>query len=95
MLIPRFTIRGLLLLTTVCGVFFAVLTAALRGQIWAAAVSIAVAAVALAFIVYGLLFLWAYVWAGIFGLGRSQSRGASPFASAGPPPQLIPPEDPE
>ena len=95
MLIPRFTIRGLLLLTAVCAVFFAVLTAALRGQIWAAAVSIAVAAVVLAFMIYGLLFLWAYVWAGIFGGGRSRERGASPFATAGPPPQLIPPQDPE
>jgi hypothetical protein len=95
MLIPRFTIRWLLGLTAVCSVFFLVLASALRGQLWAMALSIAITSAVVAFLCYAALFGVAYALAALFGAVRSQPRGGSPFAAGVPPPQLIPPEESE
>ncbi len=95
MLIPRFTIRWLLLLTTVCGFFFFVLAAAVRGSAWAGAISIAVAGLVAAFILYAAFFGFAYILASLFGLARNRSTEGTPFATAKPPPQIIPPQEPE
>ena len=95
MLIPRFTIRWLLGLTAVCSVFFLVLASALRGQFWATALSIAIASAVVAFLCYAAFFGVAYALASLFGVVRMQPRGGSPFATAAPPPQIIPPEEPE
>ena len=53
-LIPRFTIRGLLLLMTVSSFFFLILTFAVRGRVWAIAVSVGVASLLLAFLGYAV-----------------------------------------
>lgn len=95
MLIPRYTIRWLLLATTVCGVFSAVLACAFRGQVWAMAVGLGVVSLAVAFLLYGVLFGGAYVVAACWGLLLPRPRGSDPFATAGPPPQILPPEEPE
>jgi len=95
MLIPRFTIRWLLLLTTVCSFFFFVLACAVRGSGWAGAISIAVAGLVVAFILYGAFFGFAFVLTSLFGQIRSRPTGGTPFATAEPPPQIIPPEEPE
>ena len=95
MLIPRFTIRWLLGLTAICSVFFLVLASAIRGQLWAIALSIAVASAVVAFLCYAAFFGVAYIMASVFGLVRTQPRGGSPFAAGAPPPQIIPPEEPE
>jgi hypothetical protein len=95
MLIPRFTIRWLLSLTTVAGVFFLVVHLALRGQSWAIAVSVTVASLALAFFLYAVFFAVAYTAVSIQGVFRGLPMDASPFATAEPPPQWVPPQEPD
>ena len=95
MLIPRFTIRWLLLLMTVSSFFFLVLTFALRRQAWAIAVSVGVLSLLLAFVCYGLVFGLAYVIASARAVMRPAAGLGTPFATAEPPAQIIPPEEPE
>ena len=58
MLIPRFTIRWLLLLMTVSSFFFFILSFAVRGQAWAIAVSLSVGSLLLAFLCYASCSVW-------------------------------------
>jgi hypothetical protein len=95
MLIPRFTLRWLLLLTTFCGFFFFIVAFAARGQAWAVAVTLAGVGLVAAFLCYGVFFGLAYIIASLIGLTRSPVPGGTPFATAEPPPQLLPPEEPE
>ena len=95
MLIPRFTIRWLLGLMTVSSFFFLVVSFAYQRQLWAIAVSVAVASVVVVFLFYALAFLAAWVVASFAGFSRTKTQIRSPFASAGPPPQIIPPQEPE
>ena len=57
MLIPRFSVRFLLFLTTVCAVFFYIVTLAVQGSLWATAVSVAIAGLVLSMLVF---FLYRY-----------------------------------
>lgn len=96
MLIPRFTIRGLLLLMTVSSFISLVLTFAVRGRLWAIAVSVGIASLLLAFLSYAFVFGVAYAVATAANLLRGAAAGPStPFATAEPPPQIIPPDEPE
>ncbi|MHB0960947.1 MAG: hypothetical protein ACYC0X_33725 [Pirellulaceae bacterium] len=95
MLIPRFTLRRLLLLMTASGVFFLIVAQAVDGHAWAIGVSLAGASLLLSFLVYGILFVLAYLLATILGWIRSPVAVSTPFATLEPPPQIIPPEDPE
>jgi len=101
MLIPRYTVRRLLVITAICGVFFWILAIALnpnvelQNKVWAAAISIAVVSLAVAFACYGAFFGVAYILATLFGLVRQRPDGGTPFATAEPPPQIIPPQEPE
>jgi hypothetical protein len=95
MLIPRFTIRWLLSLTTVAAVFSLVVHLALQGRAWAISVSVTVAGLALAFFLYGVFFAVAYLAASFQGLFRGRPMDESPFATAEPPPQLVPPQQPD
>lgn len=97
MLIPRFTIRWLLLLTTICAVIFLIVGFAVRGEYWAIAISTSVVSLAFAFFLFGLFFVVAFVLASLFGIvKRAQPAGGTPFATSEPPPQVIPPiEDAE
>jgi hypothetical protein len=95
MLIPRFTIRWLLSLTTVSAVFFLIVTCAVQGDAWAVAVSLGVASLAIAFLVYGVLFGVAWLIASAVGVFRAAPSGRTPFATTEPPPQIVPPGEPE
>ena len=95
MLIPRFTIRWLLLLMTVSSFFFFILSFAFRGQAWAIAVSLSVGSLLLAFLGYGMVFGLAAAIASVRALLRPAPPCDSPFATAEPPAQIIPPEEPE
>ncbi len=95
MLIPRFTIRWLLLLMTISSLYFFVLSFAVAGQAWAIAVSLCVGSLLLAFFCYAVVFGLAALIAAGRGLLRPAPRCDSPFATAEPPPQIIPPEEPE
>ncbi|HJN11444.1 MAG TPA: hypothetical protein QF564_22370 [Pirellulaceae bacterium] len=95
MLIPRFSIRFLLLLTTICAVFFFVVTLAVQGSQWATAISIAIAGLVLTMLVQAGTFGVAWALTSFFGVFRSAESATSPFASAKPPPQYIEPPMPE
>ena len=56
MLLPRFTIRGLLALVTLCAFAFVVVGMAARGQNWAWGVTIAMASLVLTALVHGAWF---------------------------------------
>jgi hypothetical protein len=98
MLIPQFSIRWLLALTTVCAVIFSIVGLAVRGHAWAAGVSVGIGAVVVLALVYGSLF--ALVW--MFSLvtaplgGRRGRSEMSPFGpdAAGSSPALVGQEAP-
>ena len=94
-LIPHFTIRWLLLMMTISSCFFLILSFAVRGQAWAIAVSLSVGSLLLAFLCYAVVFGLAALIAAARGLLRAAPRSDTPFATAEPPPQIIPPEEPE
>ncbi len=94
MLIPRYSIRWMLGIMTVCGLFFLVVSLGIRGHVWAAAIAIAVAGLVLAIVVQAVFFVVAY-WAAIVAESMFPKRHhRSPFASHTPPPQLLPPDEP-
>ncbi|NLY00578.1 MAG: hypothetical protein GXY83_31160 [Rhodopirellula sp.] len=82
MLIPQFSIRWLLAVTAVAAVIFSVVALGVRGEHWAASVSVGLLALAILVGFYGLLFF--LVWLFSLAAGRhARSGGASPFAMAG------------
>lgn len=96
MLIPRFSLLQLLVITTAAAVFCYVVAMATRNHLWAIAISLAVGSVLLALVIHALFFAFAWVLSLVGGLFTRQRVAASPFANATPPPQLItPPEDAE
>jgi threonine/homoserine/homoserine lactone efflux protein len=95
MLIPRFTIRWLLALMTVSSVFFLVVSLAVQGKTWAIALSVSVASLGVAFTMYAVFFGMAYVMASTGSAFRRSPVVGTPFATAEPPPQLVPPQEPD
>jgi hypothetical protein len=87
MLIPRFTLRWLLGLTTFCAAVSLVLSMAVRGQAWAIGVSAALFAMAVVAVLFVFAFLSAWLMAqaerSLFGGGSPE--GGSPFADGKPP----------
>jgi amino acid transporter len=95
MLIPRYSIRWMLGIMTLCGLFFLVVSLGVRGHVWAAAIAIAVAALVLAILVQAVFFVVAY-WAAVVAEKLFPKRPQrSPFASHAPPPQLLRPDEPQ
>lgn len=56
MLLPRFTIRALLLLVTVSSLIFVIVGMAYRGQFWARGVTIGIASLAFTALVHAVWF---------------------------------------
>jgi hypothetical protein len=81
MLIPQFTIRWLLGVTALSAVLFTIVGLAVRGSAWAQGVSAALVALALAMLVYALLFAMVWLIAEAKArLGKGEA-GGSPFRS--------------
>lgn len=97
MLIPRFTLRSLLVLTTVSALFCFVIGLAVRGQAWAVAVTIALSSLAIVFALHASVFAVAWCMALIGRVLQPAPVTTSPFINPviPPPQQIIPPEDPE
>lgn len=95
MILPHFTIRWLLLLTACSSVFFLVVSHAVQGKIWAISLSAAVASVAVAFLMYAAFFGLAFVLASVQNSFSQRRIGGTPFATAEPPPQILPPQNPD
>ena len=62
MLLPRYSLRWILVLLSLSSVFFLVLAVAVRGHAWAIGVSVGIASLFLAFLLYALLFLMAWAF---------------------------------
>jgi hypothetical protein len=75
MLLPKYSIRALLAITTLWAVFAAVVSQAFMGSVWAMAVSLAIGSVLLAAVLYTCLFCVAW-------LGSQVTGGASTRAHA-------------
>jgi hypothetical protein len=96
MLIPRFSIRSLLLATVVVAIYCLCLTLAINGHLWAlgflAVLNAAIGLLVLHVLVFLVTLPIAWVWGSI---QEQQQRPTSPFATHQPPPQLVPPQEPE
>jgi hypothetical protein len=86
MLFPQFTTRRLLLIIGGCSVFFLIASLAVQGYLWATAVSLAVAALVMTFLLYAVTFQVTFVLAQFVGVLRPAARPQSPFAQDTPPP---------
>lgn len=95
MVLPRFSLRWLLLATTVFGLVSFAISGALQGRPWAVGVTAAVCGAAVLFVLFAAVFLVSQWFALLLRLSRGAERGASPFADAGRPLQIIPPTEPE
>lgn len=96
MLIPRFTLRWLLVLTTICGGLSLVLSYAMQGHEWAIAISVMLAAVPLLFLLHAFAFTAAWGFSQVANALTGMAykpKGVSPFATAGPPKQIVPPAE--
>ena len=62
MLIPQYSIRWLLVLTTACGVVFSIFALAVRGDEWALGVSIGIVSLVVVLLIHAFVFtlLWAF-----------------------------------
>jgi hypothetical protein len=94
MIIPRFSLRWLLGVTTLCALLAYVLAQAIRGQAWGIAISVTVGALLFTSLVHAVVFLLAWGIASA-GTGIRRTRATSPFATHVAPPQILPPVDPE
>ncbi len=96
MLIPRFSLLHLLVITTASAVFCYIIAMATRGHQWAMAISLAIGSVLLAFIFHAGIFGIAWLLSLVGRMFMPKTTVSSPFANAAPPPQLVtPPEDTE
>ena len=94
MLIPRFTIRRLLLLCFACAIVFWIVSLALRGNPAALAVTMLLVGLLLTFLIFGIFFFTTWIVALLLQDYFYQPVHRSPFATEQPPPQIIAPEEP-
>jgi hypothetical protein len=95
MLIPRFSLRWLLSATTASGLFFLVVAQAVRGEHWAQGLCFAALCLAACLAFYFIAWSAAIVLAKALSARPAVEVVSTPFATAEPPAQIIPPEDPE
>ncbi|HZL88085.1 MAG TPA: hypothetical protein VFB96_06880 [Pirellulaceae bacterium] len=94
MLIPRFSIRALLVVTALCALFSLVIAGAVRGQPWAIGVTAGIASLGTLLVFHPLAFALARYFARLRRRMTPLPAGTSPFATAGPPRQILPPSQP-
>lgn len=95
MLIPRFSLRWLLAVTSASGVFFLVVAQAARGSAWARGICVAALYLVVCLLFYVAAWGVAMILAKTRGTQSEPLVVTTPFATAEPPAQIIPPEDPE
>lgn len=93
MILPKFTIRLLLLLVPVIAGFSIVLKYAIDEQAWAIGVAMGLGSLVCIFLIYALAFEFAMSTT-LFA-GRERQEPTTPFATSEPPPQILPPPEPE
>ena len=91
MLIPRFTIRWSLVLTTAMAVFFIAVRSAREGENWALAFVAFVALALVVFLIYGFGFLCSFLASRVLNDFFPKQENQNPFVVEGQfPPQAIP-----
>jgi dolichyl-phosphate-mannose--protein O-mannosyl transferase len=91
MLLPRFSIRWILLFTTVVCILFVVVRQAFLMQVWAIAVSAMLGFAVAVFLAFGAMFLAAYSLARTTRSLKPPEAPSNPFIVDGQyPPQMIP-----
>jgi len=93
MLLPRFSMRLLLAITTGFAVIFLVTKFAVNGAPWAQAIVTAIISLAILFAIFAMLFAAAFLVARGTRI-RRRVAVESPFATDKLPPQIIPPREP-
>lgn len=94
-LLPRFSLKWLLGFTAVAGLISLVLAQAVRGEPWAVGAVVALASLVPVFFVHAWFFAVAWLLALVRRVFSTAPRPSSPFASAGPPAQLVSPTEPQ
>jgi hypothetical protein len=92
MLIPRFSVRWLLVVTAVSAVVALIVSQAMAGHVWAIALSATLGAAAAMFAIQSAVFLLAWSMAAAWR-ARRRPEPSSPFAAHTVPPQLLPPPE--
>ena len=95
MLIPRFSLRWLMLALAGASLLAFAARQAVFGQSWALAAMVTVLTLALMFAVYIVVFSAAWVMAAFVGVVKSDPAPESPFATSKAPPQVIAPTSPD
>ena len=96
MLPSRFSIRSMMIAVTLASIVLAVVAQAVRGEGWAIAISMSVAALFAILVSHVAFFLFAMALSWVASRRVQRLRGAgSPFAEHRPPPQWIEPSEPE
>lgn len=93
MLLPRFSLRLLLLLITVSGVFFFVVAQAVGRHAWAIALTAGISAILGTILLHAMVFSLAWTMTFLWRRMVGHQTSGSPFATTEPPPQIIPPMD--
>jgi hypothetical protein len=93
MLVPNFSIRWLLGMTTAAAFFFLVVNFAIAGQTWAYCAATAIVFLMLAFVFYGIMFFFAFWLTQVTRFAQPKPKPTSPFATDSLPPQIIAPVD--
>jgi hypothetical protein len=95
MIIPRFTVRWLLVLMACCAVYAFVVSLAVTGRTWAVGISLAIGSILLTFVLHAAAFCSAWGVSALWRLWTGRRVAASPFATETSPPQLLRPEEPD
>ncbi|HTN76308.1 MAG TPA: hypothetical protein VL096_13715 [Pirellulaceae bacterium] len=95
MLIPKFSFRTLLLVMLANAGLCLLISLAIRGQSWAIACCAAIGGLVLVFGLYVVVFLLSAPIALLSTALQRMPEPASPFATGAPPPQIMPPREPE
>ena len=80
-LLPQYSLRWLLLVTTACAVLFSVFGFAVQGNKAAIGISVAVLSLGLLLVVFALAFLLLWIVSLFWGQVRWRRKGNSPFAA--------------
>ena len=95
MLLPKFSIRLLLVTMAALGVLSIAFKYALDGHAWAIASFMALGMLVVMFALYSAAFLIGLAFGAVDAAIRPVPRPTTPFATNQPPPQILPPPDPE
>jgi hypothetical protein len=95
MLLPKFSIRLLLGIMSVLGVLSVAFNYALTGRAWAISLFMALGMLLAMFVLYSLGFLVGSLFGVLDSAIRPPTQPTTPFATSQPPPQILPPPEPE